>query len=67
MDDNNSTNTSPTASTTNEDKNNDGYGIKARKRDRQSSKRQSARLAEKMLESPPQKKPPIEVNGGMEV
>jgi hypothetical protein len=68
MDDNhnNNTNTPPTPSTTNEDKNNDGYGQKAPKWGRQSS-RKSARIAEKMLLSPPKKKPPIKVNKGMEV
>jgi hypothetical protein len=70
MDDyhNNNTNTtSPTPSTTNEDKNHDGDGVKApKKRERPSTKKKSAQLAEEM--SPPsQKKLATEVNKGMEV
>jgi hypothetical protein len=63
MDDNNGTNTS----TTNEDKNKDGHGIKALKRGRQSSKEKSATQVEEVLVSPPQKKAAIESNKGMEV
>jgi hypothetical protein len=67
MDDNNNnnTNTSSTRPTTNVDKSNDGDGVKAPKRGRQSSKK-LASPAEEMLVSPPQKKPAIGVKG-MEV
>jgi hypothetical protein len=47
------------------DKSNDGDGVKAPKRGRQSSKK-LASPAEEMLVSPPQKKPAIGVKG-MEV
>jgi hypothetical protein len=71
MDDNdnpyNNTNiTSPTRSTRNEEKHNDGDGGEAQKRGKQNSKK-SAPLAEETLMSSPQKKPAIDVNKGMEV
>jgi hypothetical protein len=71
MDDNNNNNTNttppaPAPSTTNADKNHDGDGVKAPKKRGRPSIKKSSLLAEEMS-SPPQKKPSIEVNKGMEV